>query len=51
MNEGNVANQTTEISVVIPAKFSRLDAEALREWLERYSLSDLWEKNVLGAQP
>ena len=31
--------------------FSRLDAEALREWLERYSLSDLWEKNVLGAQP
>lgn len=31
--------------------FRRLDTEALREWLERYSLSDLWEKNVLGAQP
>ena len=31
--------------------FSRLNAEALQEWLERYSLSDLWEKNVLGAQP
>ena len=21
------------------------------EWLERYSLSELWEKNVLGGQP
>ena len=25
--------------------------EFLSEWLERYSLSELWEKNVLGGQP
>lgn len=31
--------------------FKKLDAESLREWLTRYSLSELWEKNVLGGQP
>ncbi len=31
--------------------FKKLDAEQLHEWLERYSLSELWEKNVLGGQP
>ncbi len=31
--------------------FKKLDSEALKEWLERYSLSELWEKNVLGGQP
>lgn len=31
--------------------FKKLDTEPLREWLERYSLSELWEKNVLGGQP
>lgn len=30
--------------------FSKLDSERLSEWLERYSLSELWEKNVLGGQ-
>ena len=29
--------------------FRRLDTKALREWLEDYSLSELWEKNVLGG--
>ena len=29
----------------------KLDAEALREWLDEYSLSELWGKNVLGGQP
>jgi predicted ATPase len=29
----------------------RLDEKDLSEWLERYSLSDLWEKNVLGGRP
>jgi predicted ATPase len=29
----------------------RLDEKNLAEWLERYSLSDLWEKNVLGGRP
>jgi len=31
--------------------FKRLDAEQLKEWIERYSLSELWEKNILGGQP
>lgn len=31
--------------------FKRLDAEALQEWLEEYSISELWEKNVLGGRP
>jgi predicted ATPase len=25
--------------------------EELRDWLEEYSLSELWEKNVIGGQP
>ena len=32
--------------------FRRLeDTEALREWLREYSLSELWEKNVIGGRP
>ncbi len=31
--------------------FERLDPEALRDWLEEYSLAELWEKNVLGGRP
>lgn len=31
--------------------FRRLDSLELREWLSAYSLSILWEKNVLGGSP
>lgn len=31
--------------------FHRLDPDALRDWLEEYSLAELWEKNVLGGRP
>jgi len=31
--------------------YKTLDEEKLQTWLERYSLSELWEKNVLGGQP
>jgi predicted ATPase len=31
--------------------FRRLNEEGLSEWLERYCLSELWEKNVLGGRP
>ncbi len=31
--------------------FRRLDPESLSEWLKEYSLSELWEKNVLGGRP
>ena len=29
----------------------RLDEQELTDWLQRYSLSELWEKNVFGGRP
>jgi len=31
--------------------FRRLDRKALDDWLEDYSMSELWEKNVIGGRP
>jgi predicted ATPase len=31
--------------------FNRLDPEAYADWLEDYSLGQLWEKNYLGGRP
>lgn len=31
--------------------FRRHSADSLREWLEDFSLPELWEKNVLGGRP
>ena len=31
--------------------FKRLDPGSLGGWLEEYSLSELWEKNVIGGRP
>ncbi len=31
--------------------FKKLKGEALESWLNEYSLSELWEKNVFGGQP
>jgi predicted ATPase len=31
--------------------FTRQSAQELSEWREKYSLSELWEKNVLGGRP
>ena len=31
--------------------FKRLDSEALGDWLDEYSISELWEKNVIGGRP
>ena len=31
--------------------FRRLDRERLNAWLEEYTLSELWDKNVLGGRP
>lgn len=33
------------------SRFQYLETEKLEDWLQRYSLSELWEKNVLGGQP
>ncbi len=32
-------------------KFVRLSSTELGEWLEEYTLSELWDKNVLGGRP
>lgn len=31
--------------------FNRLDSQELTNWLEDYSLGEIWEKNVIGGQP
>ena len=31
--------------------FRRLDGDDLRNWLEDYSLGDLWKMNVFGGRP
>ena len=31
--------------------FKKLDESALADWLEDYSISELWDKNILGGQP
>ncbi len=33
------------------SQFKRLDEVKLKDWITRYSMSELWEKNVLGGQP
>jgi len=33
------------------AQITRLDPARLAEWLEDYSLGQLWEKNELGGRP
>jgi predicted ATPase len=33
------------------SSFRRLDTTDLQEWLAEYTLSELWEKNVLGGRP
>ena len=31
--------------------FSRLSNGELQEWLDDYTLSELWQKNILGGRP
>ncbi|MES2733827.1 MAG: AAA family ATPase [Bacteroidota bacterium] len=31
--------------------FTRLKEEELKEWLETYSLGELWDKNIIGGRP
>ena len=31
--------------------FERLDPVQLEDWLEKYSLGELWDKNILGGRP
>lgn len=45
-NDVIVVNQKDGIS-----SFERLDNEKLADWLEDYSLGELWETNLLGGRP
>ena len=31
--------------------FKKLDEEALKDWLENYTTSELWDKNIIGGRP
>jgi len=31
--------------------FTRPNKAALENWLDEYSLGELWEKNIIGGQP
>jgi predicted ATPase len=31
--------------------FNRLDKENLKDWLDNYSIGELWNKNIIGARP
>jgi len=47
---------TPEDTVVVEreareSRFRRLASAALDEWLQAYTLSELWEKNVIGGRP
>lgn len=33
------------------SNFKRLDPEKLQDWLNEYSLGDIWEKNIIGGMP
>ena len=32
------------------SELKQLNEEKLKEWIERYSISELWEKNVIGGR-
>ena len=33
------------------SQFHRLESEPLKDWLEDYSIGELWQRNVIGAGP
>jgi predicted ATPase len=46
LDEVIVAERSDETSI-----FRKLDKEALSQWLDEFSLGELWEKNELGGRP
>jgi predicted ATPase len=50
-------NQLTPADVIVAERhdgastFHRLDTDRLKEWLEDYSLGELWKMNVVGGRP
>ena len=33
------------------SEYSRLSSDKLKDWLDEYTLSAVWKKNVFGGQP
>ena len=33
------------------SEFKRLDSEDLEQWLQDYSLGEIWQKHIFGGQP
>ena len=31
--------------------FKRLSSDELKEWIEEYSMGEIWEKNLIGGRP
>lgn len=51
-----INNFSPEDIVVIDRKsrkseFRRLNSEQLKQWLDEYTIAELWEKNILGGRP
>ncbi|GBE91161.1 AAA family ATPase [Nostoc cycadae] len=51
LNEFDVADVIVVDRLQGKSLLSRLDEEELEEWLEEYSLGELWKKNLLGGRP
>lgn len=53
----NLVDQFTADDIIVVERkdeqmvFSRQNEEQLKDWLDEYTLSELWEKNVLGGRP
>ena len=53
----NLVNEFTVDDVIVVERednqtvFRRQSAEKLKEWLDEYSLGELWQKNILGGRP
>jgi len=51
LNEFDVSDVIVCDRVEGATHLHRLDEDALADWLEEYSLGDLWQKNLLGGRP
>ncbi len=51
VNEFNAEDLIVVDRAGAASTLKRLDTEALSEWLEEYSLGELWKKNLLGGRP
>jgi len=53
----NLLDEFKPINVVVAERddmgshFVKLDSDRLQEWLEEYTLSELWDRNILGGRP